>query len=248
MDEPTPTSPAPPPRWFLPLVGTGIVTLIAATNIGNVVWPCAVATPGAAPDSGLCSAPVFSWFEGNPYGLLMLNSSNKYLLATSVLTELVPFALIALVRLSLPDPLFFLLGLRYRGKALKWARQVFPGMDPVFDQFESQGGMTRNALGAAVFIAPNNPVCLLAGIAAMPWKRFLALSVTGTICRIALMRGIGTLFSDQIEDVLDLVARYQRWLTLGSLVLVVAYVAYQVVGRKGLVGGVESLEDELGDD
>jgi hypothetical protein len=62
------------------------------------------------------------------------------------------------------------------------------------------------------------------------------------------MRTIGTIFSDQITDVLDLVARYQRWLTIGSLVLVGLYVAYQVIGRRGLVGGVESLEDELGDD
>ena len=49
-------------------------------------------------------------------------------------------------------------------------------MDPVFDQFESQGGATRNVFDVAVFVAPNNPVCLLAGIAAMPWRRFLALS------------------------------------------------------------------------
>jgi hypothetical protein len=62
------------------------------------------------------------------------------------------------------------------------------------------------------------------------------------------MRGIGSLFSDQIEELLDVVARYQRWFTLGSLLLVGAYVAYQVIGRRGLVGGVESLEDELGDD
>jgi uncharacterized protein (DUF3820 family) len=122
------------------------------------------------------------------------------------------------------------------------------GMDSVFDQFESQGGATRNVLNAAVFIAPNNPVCLLAGIAAMPWKKFLLIAVSGTVARIALMRGIGSLFSDQIEELLDVVARYQRWFTLGSLLLVGAYVAYQVIGRRGLVGGVESLEDELGDD
>jgi hypothetical protein len=189
-----------------------------------------------------------SWFADNPYGLLMLNSSNKYLLATSVLTDLLPFAAIALLRLMAPDPLFYLLGFLYRGRALNWARQVFPGMDPVFDQFESQGGATRNVLNAAVFIAPNNPVCLLAGIAAMPWKKFLLIAVSGTVARIALMRGIGSLFSDQIEELLDVVARYQRWFTLGSLLLVGAYVAYQVIGRRGLVGGVESLEDELGDD
>ena len=122
-------------------------------------------------------------------------------------------------------------------------------MDPVFDQFESQGGATRRVLDVAVFVAPNNPVCLLAGVAAMPWRRFLALNVVGHDRPHRADARHRPVFSDQIEDVLEVVARYQRWLTLGSLVLVVlSYVVYQVVGRRGLVGGVESLEDELGDD
>lgn len=241
------TAPPPsPPRWFLPVVGAAIVALIAANNLGNAVWSCAVVAEGDGASS-VCAWPGVSWFAGNPLGLLMLNSSNKYLLATSVLTDVVPFAAIAFVRLMAPDPLFYALGFVYRGRALRWARQVFPGMDPVFDQFESQGGATRNLLDVAVFVAPNNPVCLLAGIAAMPWRRFLALAAVGTITRIALMRAIGMLFEDQIQDVLDLVARYQRWFTLASVLAVAAYLLYQVVGRRGLVGGVESLDDELGE-
>jgi hypothetical protein len=244
-DLPAPTIPTPP-RWFLPVVGVAIVALIAANNLGNAVWSCAVVTD-AQNASSVCNWPGVSWFAGNPLGLLMLNSSNKYLLATTVLTDVVPFAAIAFLRLMAPDPLFYALGFVYRGRALGWARQVFPGMDQVFDQFESQGGATRNLLDVAVFVAPNNPVCLLAGVAAMPWRRFLALAVTGTIARIALMRAIGTIFSDQIEDLLDIVARYQRWFTLVSVAGVAIYLIYQVVGRRGLVGGVESLDDELGD-
>jgi hypothetical protein len=248
MTDLAPTTAPTPPRWFLPLVGTAIVVMIAANNLGNVLWPCAVALPGVEASGGICTAPVLSWFDGNPLGLLVLNSSNKYLLATSVLTDWLPFAAIAFLRLMAPDPLFFLLGLTYRGRALKWARGAFPSMEPVFTQFESQGGATRRVLDAAVFIAPNNPVCLLAGVAAMSWRRFLALAMTGTIARIAPMRGIGMLFEDQIVDVLEIVARYQRWFTLGSLLLVVIYIASQVGRRKGLVGGVETLDDELGDD
>lgn len=237
---------ASPPRWFLPLVGASIVVMIIANNLGNAVWSCAIATDSKG-SSWLCGLPGVSWFEGNPLGLLALNSSNKYLLATSVLTDLAPFALVALLRLMAPDPLFYLLGKVYRGRALHWARQAFPGMDPVFDQFESQGGATRRVLDVAVFLAPNNPVCLLAGVAAMSWRRFLTLSIAGTIGRIALMRGIGLLFRAQIEDVLDVVGRYQRWFTLGSLVLVGVYLAYQIIGRRGLVAGVETLDEELGE-
>ena len=243
LETPHPT----PPRWFLPAVGASIVALIVANNVGNVVWSCAVVSdPGKA--SSMCTWPVINAFADNPLGLLALNSSNKYLLATSVLTSWLPYTIVALVRLMLPDPLFYLLGYVYRGRALGWARQVFPGMDPLFDQFEHEGGSTRRLLDVAVFIAPNNPVCLLAGVAAMPWRRFLLLSVSGTIGRIALMRALGLIFEDQIKDLLDIVARYQRWFTIGSVVLVVLFLIYQVVGRRGLVGGVESLDDELGDD
>lgn len=242
----TSTATAPPPRWFLPAVGAAIVTLIAATNLGNAIWPCAVAVAEAGTGSAICSWPGVSWFEGSPLRLLALNSSNRYLLATSVSTDLVPYVLVALLRLMAPDPLFYLLGFTYRGKALNWARQVFPGMDRAFDQFESQGGATRRVLDGAVFIAPNNPVCLLAGVAAMPWRRFVVLAVSGTLARIALLRGIGQIFSDQIEDVLEVVAQYQRWFTLGSIALVGVYLTYQLVGRRGLVGGVERLDDDLG--
>jgi hypothetical protein len=248
MTDLAPTTAPTPPRWFLPLVGAAIVLMIAANNLGNVVWSCAVIVGEPETASSMCTWPGVSWFAGNPLGLLALNSSNKYLLATSVLTDWAPFVTIAFLRLMAPDPLFFLLGLTYRGKALKWARGAFPGMEPVFTQFESQGGATRRVLDAAVFVAPNNPVCLLAGVAAMSWRRFLTLAITGTIARILLMRGIGMVFRDQIEDLLEIVARYQRWFTLGSLLLVGAYIASQVIGRKGLVGGVETLDDELGDD
>ena len=44
------------------------------------------------------------------------------------------------------------------------------------------------------------------------------------------MRGIGLVFRSQIEDILDVVARYQRWFTLGSLALVLPYVVTRSSG------------------
>ncbi len=66
--------------------------------------------------------------------------------------------------------------------------------------------------------------------------------------RVLLMRGLGHLFEDQIEDVLDVVDRYQTWLLWGSVALVAALVVWQMLSDRGLVGGLEELEDELGDD
>lgn len=226
-DAPATTQPTHP-RWLLPLIGALIVTLVIANNVGNAVWA--------------------SWVESNPLGLIALNSSNKYLLATSINTSLVPFLVIATIRLLAPDPLFYAIGYLYGPRALHWARDVFPGSDKLLEQFQQDDGVARQVLNVLVFVAPNNLVCLLAGVTRFPVRQFITLNVSGTVARILLMRWIGLLFEEQIEDVLDVVARYQRWFLIGSIVLVVGYVAWQVVGRKGLIGGVEELEEELGDE
>jgi membrane protein DedA with SNARE-associated domain len=215
------------PRWLLPLIGAGITALIVATNVGNAVWA--------------------SWISQRPYGLLALNSSNKYLVGTTPNTVLWTVLVVSTIRLMAPDPLFYALGYMYRDRALHWARRVFPASGQLFDNFEQdRSGFTR-VLDVLVFVVPNNPVCLLAGAAQMDRRRFLLLSFAGTIGRILLMRGIGMLFEDQIESLLDVVADYQRWLTLASVALVLLYVLWQARSHRGLVGGIEDLEEELGD-
>ena len=219
------------PRWLLPVLTAGIIVLVAFANIGNVVW--------------------VSWSNtetGHPLWLLALNSSNRYLLLTSIITSAPPYILVALTRLLAPDPLFYILGYVYRDRALGWARQVFPGMDGFFDLFEQDRNGFKRLLAVAVLLAPNNPVCLLAGVAAMPIRKFIALNLLGTLGRILLMRSLGLLFEDQIRDLLEVVGRYQRWLTLASVAAVVGYVAWQAIGKRGIVGGVETLDDELGDE
>jgi len=230
MTDDAPTAPLQPthPRWLLPLIGTLIVVLVAANNIGNAVWA--------------------SWVNNRPLALLALNSSNKYLLATSVTTDLVPATVIASLRLLAPDPLFYALGYLYRDRALHWARTAFPGSQGLLHQFEQDETGFKKLLNPLLVILPNNPVCLLAGVAAFPIPRMIVLNVIGTVGRILLFRWIGTLFADQIKDVLDVVSRYQQWFLIGSIVLVVTYVAWQIVGRKGLIGAVEELEEELGDE
>lgn len=220
-------APAARPRWLLPLIGASIVALVIANNIGNIVWA--------------------NWIIEHPLGLLALNSSNKYLIGTTPGTGWIEVMLVSTTRLMAPDPLFYMVGYIYRDRAVHWARRVFPASGTLFDQLEADEGQFARILDALVFIMPNNPVCLIAGVVGMNVKRFLVLAVTGTIGRIILMRAIGTIFSEQINDILEVVARYQRWLLIGSVVLVVGYVLWQLRSHKGLIGGVEDLEDELGD-
>ncbi len=218
---------APHPKWLLPLIGASIIALVIANNVGNAVWA--------------------SWINERPLFLLALNSSNKYLIGTTPNTEWIPVLVVSTLRLMAPDPLFYMVGYLFRDRAVHWARRVFPASGPLFDSLEADQGQFARILDALVFIMPNNPVCLIAGVVGMNVRRFAILAITGTIGRIILMRAIGTVFSEQIEDILDWVADYQRWLLIGSVVLVVGYVLWQVRSHKGLIGGVEDLEDELGD-
>ncbi len=214
------------PRGLLPMIGALIVGLVIATNVGNAVWA--------------------SWIRTHPIGLLALNSSNKYLLGTYS-ADFWPYILVSTGRLLVADPLFYALGFLYRGQALEWARKVFPGFDPIVDQFEKDETGFKKALNFLVVLAPNNPVSLLAGVAAMPIRRFFVLNVLGTVGRTLLIRKVGWIFQDEIESILDTVARYQGWFMRGSIALVIVVVAWQFFGNRGLIGGVETLEEELGE-
>lgn len=89
------------PRWLLPLLTAGIVLLVIASNLGNMVWA--------------------DWVQSRPLGLIALNSSNKYLLMTSISLDLAPMVVVASLRLLAPDPIFFAMGWLYGDRALHWA-------------------------------------------------------------------------------------------------------------------------------
>ena len=215
------------PRWLLPVIGVSIVALVLANNAGNAMFA--------------------SLIHEKPYALLALNSSNKYILGTTTNTALILVLVLSTVRLVAPDPLFWMIGYLYRDRAEHWARRVFPGMNKVFDQFDQDKGGFARTLDVLLVVMPNNPVCLLAGVAGMRFRRMMTLSIVGTAGRILVLRGIGTLFDDEIDSILETISEYQSLLQKISIVLVVAFLAWQFFGRRGLIGGVEELEEELGD-
>lgn len=209
------------------MIGVSIVALVIANNAGNAMWA--------------------KWIDEQPYLLLALNSSNKYVIGTAPSSALLLVVVISTARLLAPDPLFWLMGHLYRDRAEHWARRVFPGMNRMFDQFDSDKGGFARTMDVLLVVMPNNPVCLLAGVAGVKFGRMITLSLIGTVGRILLLRGIAAVFEEEIQSVLDFVSRYQSLFWRISIVFVILFIGWQLLGRRGLIGGVEELEEELGD-
>ena len=216
-----------PPRWVLAALVLPILAMIVANNVGAVLL-----TSSLRP-SGLVESPL---------RILALNSTNKVLLATGTQAAFWWYLALASMRLLAPDGYFYGLGILYRHQALRWGRRVFPGSDRLFDLFEGEDHAgVRRLLDALVFIVPNNPVCLLAGVAAMPLRRFWTINVAGTVGRVLLFLWLSHVFRDEIRSVMNLVASYQKWALAITIVVVVVTLFTQarrvVVSTEALAEG-----------
>jgi membrane protein YqaA with SNARE-associated domain len=169
----------------------------------------------------------------HPVRILALNASNMHLLATGFQVDWIWFLTVPLLRLLAPDPLFYALGYLYRHRARAWVESMFPGTDRFFELMDGTTEtrtMARTVLEAMVVIAPNNPVCAIAGIMAMPIRRFVVLNIIGTIGRLVLFKLISQAYQDQISEVIGWIARYQNYFLYAALALFVVNVVLS--GRK----------------
>ena len=114
-----------------------------------------------------------------------------------------------------PDPLFYLLGLWYGVRSIDWMEKRAPSVGGSLRLVERGFAKARYVI---VFVAPNNPVSLLAGAVAMPPLVFAVLNVTGTITRLIAIRLLGNVFERPIDAFLGFVKDY-RWYLIGASVL-----------------------------
>jgi membrane protein DedA with SNARE-associated domain len=198
-----------------------LAVLIGASNVASFVWPQLV--------------------DRRPLLLLALNAQNRYLTLVTNSLEAWEYYLVGTLRLLAPDPIFYLIGVWYGARAIAWMERRTPGLGQSLRVLE---GFFVRARYVIVFVAPNNPVCLLAGVSGMAWAPFIALSVAGTIARLALFRVFGDLFSEPIASVTGFVADNRLPLmALSGVALVWSLVSGRRKGR----GELEALR-HLGDD
>ncbi len=79
----------------------------------------------------------------------------------------------------------------------------------------------------AVAVFPNMYMGIFAGVEEMPLRRYVPATVAGLAARLAFYWWAGNQFSDQLEDVLDLIQRFQWPLLIGLVVLAMAQGAWR---------------------
>ncbi len=213
----------PPSRRALSIVVAPLVAMVVASNIAYFVWPSLVDT--------------------HPLVLLCLSAQNRYLALTSNQLDALPYYAVGFVRLVLPDPFFYVLGLWYGARAIDWMERRMPSVGTSLRYLEKGFAKARHVV---VFVAPNNPVCVLAGAAAMPARVFVLLNVTGTVARLVLIRILGNIFQGPIDAVLGFVRDY-RWYLIGASVLLMA-ISTLADRKGGELGALRHLQDDLAAD
>ncbi len=180
------------------LVPIALVTVSA--NVGSVLMPTLI--------------------DQHPEAVIALNSANRnLLLAIGADIGALAFFGIGFARLFLPDPLFYILGRDFGERGKAWLGRQ-PGGVPATVRWVERAFARADWL--AVLVMPNNVVCLLAGMRAMPWRLFLVLNAIGTAGRLTLLWFLGKAFEDELKAIVDFVARYQWW-------MVGAFLAFSVI-------------------
>lgn len=212
----------PPSRRTLSFIVTPLAVLVIASWIGDALAPTLV--------------------DQHPLVLMALNARNRNLVLVANQIDLVPYYVVGMVRLLLSDPLFYLLGFLYGDGAIRWMERQAPTYGKLMRGAEKWFGVAAYPL---VFFAPNNFICLFAGASGMSIATFVILNVTGTITRLYMIRVVGDLFAEPIENVIRFIQDYRLPLLVLSVSLVVLTVWNERRQGKGELGSLSQLKEEL---
>ena len=210
--------PPKPSRRTLILLITPIVLLVTAGTIATAFTPALAAR--------------------HPLLLITLDARNRMLvLAREV--DLVPFVVVAVLRRSLSDPLFYMLGRLYGDRSLRWLEKK-GGQGALVTLSEK---WFQKASYLMVFLVPGAVVCALAGVTRMRPAVFAALNLSGTLASVIAVR----IFSDAISSPVEALLRFfdrnmllTTSITVGLVVL--SLVLNKVQGK--LDANLEELEDD----
>ncbi|MDQ4068050.1 MAG: hypothetical protein M3203_00995 [Actinomycetota bacterium] len=152
----------------------------------------------------------------HPLLLITLDARNRFLvLAREV--DIVPFVVVALLRRTFSDPLFYLLGRFYGEGAVRWLEKKAGAgqLVTIAEKFFAKAAYPM------VFAFPGAIVCALAGQTGMSPVGFMVTNIAGTLTAILLVRWFSDAVSSPVESILDFFDRNIVVTTTVTVVLVV---------------------------
>ncbi len=193
-------APPPPVPRYGPFAIAAFIGLVICSNVASATW--------AALDNE------------HPARLLMLSARNRFLVVT-VPSGISPitWSLLAFARLGASALVCHLVGRAYGDRALRWFWK-FMGMP------QEQVGKFEQAFSKAEwvvvpFFVGSNIVWVLSGAARTTWKRLVPLFALGLAARLALVWWLARQFEEEVRSAMRWVDRYQLWVILGSIAIVV---------------------------
>jgi membrane protein DedA with SNARE-associated domain len=224
VSEDAPDEPRPRlPRKKLVLVVAPIVVLAIVGTVTTALTPALAAK--------------------HPLLLILLEARNRNLvLAREV--DFVPFLLVATLRRTLTDPLYYILGYYYGDSAVRWL-EVKAGMGSYARLMEA---LFKKASYPAVFFFPGAIVCALAGVIRMRFPAFLALNLAGTLFAVVSLKLFGEAIASPVESLIDFFDRNLVTTTIVSVVLVVLSVVLGRLDNQLSVKDIDDLEREAAGD
>ena len=155
-----------------------------------------------------------------------------------------PFVVVATIRRTLTDPLYFLLGHFYGNAAIRWVEKKGGGGAAVrwVERIFSKASYPM------VFLFPGALVCALSGSTGMRPLVFFILNVTGTITAVLVLRKSGDVFGGPLDSVLELFNRNIIGTTSITVAGVLAWLVWQRRQGQGELHAASQLEDEIDHD
>lgn len=151
----------------------------------------------------------------HPLLLIILEARNRNLILAREV-DWVPFLLVAVLRRTLTDPLYYLLGKHYGDAAVRWL-EVKAGMGSYARLMER---IFKKASYPAVFLFPGAIVCALAGVVRMRFAAFLAVNLAGTVCAVVALKVFGDAVAAPVEAVVGFFDHHLVATTAASIGLV----------------------------
>ena len=178
----------------------------------------------------------------HPLLMIALDARNRFLvLARNV--DLVPFVIVAVLRRSFSDPLFYLLGRFYGDNALRWLQKKGGAGDlvPFTEKLFKKAGYPM------VFAFPGAIVCALAGQTGMSPVGFMVTNLAGTLTAVFAVRRFSSTIARPVEGLLDFFSRNLVVTTAVSIGLVVLSLVLNRAQDK-LDPGLDELEGKPASD